>query len=293
MLLSMTGFGEAQSHEEGVSFRVEIRSVNNRYFKSSVKLPEQFQRFEGELDKQLRAGLGRGSVMYTLRVKDESGSFAYQINESVLDQYVQRLGALASRIKGAQIDLASLLDVPGVCEPPEMEEAVLQKRFAMIEKISAAAIVKVIKMRRIEGEALLKDLSVQCTEIRRNLAEIQKRSPMVVEEYQRRLLARVQQLVSVSNVALEQDALVREVAVFAERCDVNEEIARLSSHMDQFAELCASSEETGRKLDFLAQEMLREANTIGSKASDSQISRHIVEIKSAIDRVKEQVQNVA
>lgn len=293
MLLSMTGYGEAQSHEAGVSFRVEIRSVNNRYFKSSIKLPEQFQRYEGDIDKQLRSGLGRGSVTYALRVKDENGSMAYQINESTLEQYVQRLGKIAPKITGASIDLASLLDVPGVCEPPEMDEQVLEARFAIIQKLTGQAISMVGQMRRTEGEALLKDLTAQWNDIRKNLAEIQVRAPAVVEEYQKRLFSRVQQMIHSANVELEQDALVREVAIFAERCDVNEEIARLSSHLDQFSELCASPEETGRKLDFLAQEMLREANTIGSKASDAKISRHIVEIKSAIDRLKEQVQNVA
>src|SRR5262249_31684319 len=147
---------------------------------------------------------------------------------------------IAPRIEGAQIDLASLLDVPGVCEPPEMDEQLLERRFAIIQKLTIEAINRVGQMRRVEGEALLKDLTLQWNEIRRHLADIQVRAPAVVEEYQKRLFSRVQQMVHAANIELEQDALIREVAIFAERCDINEEISRLSSHLDQFSELCAS-----------------------------------------------------
>lgn len=292
MISSMTGFGAAECCENGVSYRVEIRSVNNRYFKASTKLPEHLQRFEGEIDKQLRGRMGRGSISYSLKVKDENAPTSVEINKAALGRYVSVLAQVAAEHKLASIDLAGLLDFPGVCEPVEMNEDLLAAQLKIVQRLTNEAIDRLLTMRRTEGEALERDLAEQCAGIRDRIAQVAERSPLVVDEYHKRLRARVQQLMETSSVELDHDALVREVAIFAERCDVNEELSRLASHLDQFAELCAAPEETGRKLDFLAQEMLREANTIGSKASDAQVSRHVVEIKASIDRIKEQVQNV-
>lgn len=289
---SMTGFGAAARVDCGVAYSVEIRCVNNRYFKAAIKTPEMFQRFEGEIERQLREDLGRGSVSYSLRMKDEAQSGGYEINTAALARYAQRLGEVALSQPGAQIDLASLLEAPGVCEPMEMDEEVLQSRFAVARRLTAEAVDKVKEMRRMEGAALQKDLEEQCRGIRRRLSEVSARCPLVVEDYHRKLKARVEQLLSGGTLELDQNVLAREVSIFAERCDINEEISRLASHLDQFAVFCSGSEDAGRKLDFLAQEMLREANTIGSKASDAEIARQIVEIKASIDRIKEQVQNV-
>lgn len=292
MILSMTGFGAAEACEGGVSYRVEIRSVNNRYFKSAIKLPEHLQRFEGDVDRLLRSRLGRGSVAFALRLRDDNSPTSVRINPAALKKYVETLETVAASHPSASIDLAVLLEYPGVCEPVEMDEAVLTAQFRIVERLTTEAMDKLISMRQVEGQALERDLAEQCTTIRDRLSQIADRAPSVVEEYHKRLRTRVQQLLETASVELDQESLIREVAIFAERCDVNEELSRLASHLDQFAELCASPEEAGRKLDFLAQEMLREANTIGSKASDGQVSRHVVEIKAAIDRLKEQVQNI-
>ncbi len=292
MILSMTGYGEAQACENGLSYRVEIRSVNNRYFKAAIKLPEHLQRFEGEFDKLLRSHLGRGSVTYSLRIKGDEAPVASEINTAVLSHYVKRLEETAAKHPTARIDLAGLLEFPGVCEPVEMDDAVVRGQVEMAKALTSEAAERLIEMRAAEGKALLRDLEEQCAEIRARVAEISRRAPRVVEDYHNKLRVRVQQLLDSASANLDREALAREVAVFAERCDVNEELARLSSHLDQFAELCASPEEAGRKLDFLTQEMLREANTIGGKANDAEIARHVVEVKAAIDRIKEQVQNV-
>jgi len=293
MILSMTGFGEARTHEDGVTYHVEIRSVNNRYFKLSMRQPEQFQRYEGEIERQLRARLGRGSVIYSLRVTDENATATYAINTTALSQYVAQLEEVAAARDAVRIDLAGLLEIPGVSQPAEIPEAALEARFQIVQGVTSEALEKLIEMRRVEGEALLRDLNTQCSEVHKRLTKVEARSPLVVEEYSKRLHSRVQQLLTGSSIDLEQDALAREVAVFAERCDINEEVSRTRSHLEQFAELCAATEEAGRKLEFLAQELLREANTIASKANDAEIARDVVEIKGAIDRIKEQVQNVA
>jgi uncharacterized protein (TIGR00255 family) len=292
MILSMTGFGEADARADGVALHAEVRSFNNRYFKATIKLPEHFQRFEADIDRLLRSMLGRGSITFNLRVKDENVPSAYEINAAAVKHYVNRLKEITAGQTGTQIDLDSLLEIPGVCEPAEIDPAVLAAQFKTVEKLTRDAVERVISMRRAEGAALQKDLEQQCASIRSRLAEVAGRAPQVVEEYHKRLKVRIQQLLASTSVELEQDTLAREVAVFAERCDVNEEISRLNSHLDQFAELCRSPEEAGRKLDFLTQEMLREANTIGSKANDASLARCVVEIKASIDRIKEQVQNV-
>jgi uncharacterized protein (TIGR00255 family) len=292
MILSMTGFGEARATVESVSYRVEIRTVNNRYFKPSLRLPEQFVRYEAEVDRQLRSKLGRGSVFFTLRVEDENATTAYEINRAALSKYVSRLREVAGNEPTARIDLAGLLAIPGVCQPPDIDELTLTAQFKIALGITAQAIERLIEMRRAEGAALLRDLDAQCAEIRTRLGLVEVRAPVVVEDYAKKLRTRVQQLLNESNVELEKDALAREVAIYAERCDINEEISRVRSHLDQFETLCQGPEEAGRKLDFLAQELLRETNTIGSKANDAEIAGHVVAIKAAIDRIKEQVQNV-
>ncbi|MFQ5430314.1 MAG: YicC/YloC family endoribonuclease [Phycisphaerae bacterium] len=295
MILSMTGFGEARAEEAGVSYRVEIRSLNNRYFKAAIKVPELFQRFETKIDKQLRSRMGRGSVAYSLRVKDENPAAAYEINTAVLGEYVSRLKEVAGEDAAVRIDLARLAEVPGILQPPELSEDVLAERLALVRRLTEEAIDQLVAMRETEGQALLRDLQHWCGEIRSRAAAIGERAPFVVEEYRRKLKNRVQQLLDGgdgSNIALYQDAVAREVAIYAERCDINEELSRIESHLDQFAALCHAPEEAGRKLDFLTQELLREANTIGSKSGDPEISRQVVEMKAAIDRIKEQVQNV-
>ncbi|MGD2109915.1 MAG: DUF1732 domain-containing protein, partial [Phycisphaerae bacterium] len=143
-----------------------------------------------------------------------------------------------------------------------------------------------------EGEAIRRDLLNACGTIRKALGEVSTRAPKVVEQYHDRLKTRVETLLQAVEIELDADGLMREVAIFAERCDISEEVARLHSHLDQFTQLCDRGEQVGRTLDFLTQEMLREANTIAAKANDSAIARNIVEIKGSIDRLKEQVQNV-
>jgi uncharacterized protein (TIGR00255 family) len=292
MIESMTGFGEADALEDGVQFHVEIRSVNNRYFKASIKLPEHLQRFEHAVDKLLRTRVSRGSVSYSLRTRDNNAPSPYEINTAALAGILSQLKLATGGHSSTTIDLAGLLELPGICEPIRLDEPVLNARWKVVHQATDAALDQLIRMRRSEGAALRGDLDRQCAEIRRGIGEIARRAPQVVQDYHARLAARVAQLLNSGTAELDRDALAREVAIFADRCDVNEELARLESHLDQFARLCDAPEETGRKLDFVAQEMLREANTIGSKANDALIARSVVEIKSAVDRIKEQVQNI-
>ncbi len=289
MLRSMTGYGSAQVVAEGVDYGVELRSVNGRYFKASIRLPELWAGGEAEIEKRLRERLGRGSVQLTARMRVKSAAAAHTVNAEVLRNYLRQARAVLG--EEARVDVGTMLALPAVCEPPEAEdfrEATGEALFGALDE----AIDALLTMRRDEGRALQADLLAQCDAIEAQLARIEPRTTQVVADYHQRLTARVNELVAAARLTVSEPDLLREVAVFAERSDINEEIARLRSHLEQFRRTTDGDEAPGRKLDFISQEMLREANTMGSKANDAEIARAIVEIKTAIDRIKEQVQNV-
>ena len=293
MIQSMTGYGAAQHVEDGVSYALEIRSLNNRYLKLSIKLPEHLQFLEGDLDKLLRARLARGSVSYTLRFRSERDEGLRSINLTAVQRYVQELSEVRTPPgTAATIDLATIAMLPGVCDSPALDEETRKRQLDLIADLTNRALDVLIAMRREEGQALRAELLQCCEAIRTRLAECEVRAPNVIDEYHERLKSRVATLMQSGGFQLEAEGLMREVAIYAERCDISEEIARLGSHLDQFGGLCDSEEQVGRTLDFLSQEMLREANTIASKSNDTVIVRRVVEIKGLIDRLKEQVQNV-
>lgn len=292
MLQSMTGFGSASGAVDGVEYSVEIRSVNNRYFKPVIKLPDSWSAAEADIEKILRNRVSRGTVVLSLRMRVPEEQAAYQVNGRTLNSYVDQLRSLETEANPTiRIDLAGLLELPGVLEPPPMEEIVARTRDGVMNLIDQA-IEGLLDMRQKEGQALKDDLLGHCNAVGDALDQIAQRSPGVVGEYYERLRQRVEQLTREAKLTLDEETLSREVALFADRSDISEEVSRLRTHLEQFAQACDSSEPAGRKMDFIAQEMLREANTIASKSNDSQIGRLVVEIKSGIDRIKEQVQNV-
>ncbi len=294
MIRSMTGFGEASMRLEGVHYFLEVRSLNGKYFKASIRLPDEFQGLEPELDSELRRRLTRGTITLIGKCSDASGSAAYRVNHEAIDSYIQQLHQSPRVAAGAcQIDLGSLLSLPGVLQPPSNEEERFERARRALLALLDQACRDLTTMREREGKLLVADLMVHYDLIRTNLSRISERTPRVVEEYQRRLEARIAALLQDAKVKVEPTDLIREVAVYAERSDISEEVARLSGHLEQFKGMITAGDgrPVGRTLDFLTQEMLREANTIASKSGDVDISRDIVEIKGAIDRIKEQVQN--
>jgi uncharacterized protein (TIGR00255 family) len=292
MIVSMTGFGDATAERGGTHYAVEIRSLNNRFFKPVIKLPENVSGLEPELETMLRERLGRGSITFILKMRLDSAEAAYHINTQALKAYLEQLQSVKGIDRLVQIDLASLVQLPGVCQEPRDETDEIQRHGDSIRELTAKAITKLQGMREREGKALFDELMKHVNVIARELKEIAGRAPTVIEDYHRRLQLRVNQLLSKTELRVNETDLIKEVAVFAERADIAEEIQRLTSHLSAFEDACRKDEHAGRKLDFIAQEMLREANTIGSKANDAGIAKNIVEIKGAIDRLKEQVQNV-
>ena len=292
MIVSMTGFGDATAEHDGTHYTVEIRSLNNRFFKPVIKLPDSVGGLEPELETMLREKLGRGSITFILKMRSESAEAAYHINIPALKAYLAQLQSIQGLDRFVQIDLASLVQLPGVCQEPRDDTDEIERHGDTIRQLTVKAITKLNAMRNREGEALFVELMKHIRLIGENLALIATRAPLVVEDYHRRLLLRINQLLNGAELKVNEGDVIKEVAVFAERADIAEEIQRLTSHCDAFEQSCRTGEHAGRKLDFIAQELLREANTIASKANDATIARHCVEIKGAIDRVKEQVQNV-
>lgn len=293
MIHSMTGYGRAQHDEDGINYTLEIRTVNNRYLKLSLKLEERLQFAEPVVEKLLRDRLRRGSVVYTLRSSGSGEAGPSAMNLEVLQGYVDQLALvqLPDSLRGS-VDLGALSSLPGVCRARVPDEQEQTRQLGIIEALSTRALDSVVQMRCQEGEAVYRDLSAACEAIRTHLGEVAERAPSVVEEYNARLKTRVATLLKAGGFELEEDGLMREVAIYAERCDISEELARISSHLQQFLELCDRGGQVGRTLDFLTQELLREANTIASKSSDAAIARSIVETKGWIDRLREQAQNV-
>lgn len=295
MIRSMTGFGDASAEIGGVHYFVEVRSLNSKYFKATIRLPDEFQGLEAELESALRRTITRGTITLSATCADASESAAFEVNHRALDRYIEQLRKVPGVASGqVSLEVSGLLSLPGVLQRPSNEEARLDAARAAFFAVLDKAVDVLQAMRHTEGRTLLEELSRQRDLIARLLATIADRAPSVTDEYQRRLRARIESMLAESNVKVEAVDLIKEVAAYAERTDINEEISRLKGHIEQFSDLLSSDQArpVGRTLDFLTQEMLREANTIASKSPDAQISRSIIEVKGAIDRMKELVQNV-
>lgn len=294
MIRSMTGFGAAAAEESGAHYAIEIRSLNNKYFKSTVRMPDELIGLEAELEAVLVRRLTRGSVLTTVRFFDSSAAAAGEINVNAVKRYLQQLLEVPGIDHGsARIDLGALLTLPGVVICSNAEQ-LLDRSRTMLLRLADEACDKLLAMRVREGVNIKAELHKHGDAINKHLGVIAERAPSVVEQYQQRLQQRINALLADSGTSVSPDDLIREVAVYAERSDIAEEVSRLSGHLEQFASIINASdkEPSGRTLEFLAQEMLREANTIASKCMDVEVSRRIVEVKGAIDRIKEQAQNI-
>ncbi len=298
----MTGYGEASCEKGGSHYFLELRSLNGRYFKATIRLPEEFQGLEAEFESELRKRVSRGSVTLSGKCTDSSAQAAYTINHLALSNYIEQIkrvpqiGGGAGGAGGVELNLGALLSLPGVLQPPANEEDRIHKAREAFMALFEKACLGLIGMRTREGAALREDLIIHRDLILDRLAIVKERTPRMVEDYETRLRLRIDSMIKDPALRANPVDLIREIAVYAERSDISEEVTRLTGHMEQYTGLISGTlvddKPVGRTLDFLAQEMLREANTMASKSSDVMISRCIVEIKGSIDRIKEQVQNV-
>jgi len=293
LLLSMTGFGEAHGQNESLVVGLEIRAINGRHFKLNVRSSEGYASLEPQIEAVVRRHIRRGTVHVQLRVDRARAADEFTINGEVLDRYRQQIETLCTTWHTSDpVRIDSLLMLPGVVQDRPQVRTDVSEDWPLVETALAKALEGLDRMRREEGTAMANDLEKNCTTVAKELDKIEKRAPQVVDNYRERLTERVGRALGELNVTVEPADLVREISLFVERSDISEEVVRLRSHLDQFSQIMDLPESSGRKLDFLTQEMGRETNTIGSKANDVEIARHVIETKAAIERIREQVQNI-
>ncbi len=294
MLFSMTGYGEANYQSDALSVAIELRAVNNRYLKVTLRAVEPYNLLEPELEKVVRRMVRRGTIQVHLRCQRQYAAQDFRINGVALRSYLTQLHGLMAEpgASDGQGLLAQVLALPGVVPEPAASSFSLEEDWPVLERVLEQALQRMQGMRQEEGRAMAQELLGLRDHIGLELSAIRVRVPNVTAAYRDRLLERVRGLVAGLGVDVTAADLIKEVAIFAERSDIAEEVVRLASHLDQFQEVINEPESAGRKLEFLTQEMFRETNTIGSKASDVEISRHVVEIKGTLEKIRELVQNV-
>jgi uncharacterized protein (TIGR00255 family) len=291
----MTGYGEARFHNDDLSLAIELRALNNRYLKISVRAAEPYNLLEPEFEKVIRRTVRRGTVQVHLRFERQYAPQDYRINAPALRSYVSQLrdicADLGMRDRGEGL-IGHVLTLPGVVPEPGNVVSHLEEEWPLIERVLEEALAKLQAMRQEEGRAMTQEFLHQRNTIAAHLAEIRDLAPGVAAAFRDRLHDRVRSLLAEHDVEIDRGDLIKEVSIFAERSDIAEEVVRLASHLDQFQDIINEPESPGRKLEFLTQEMFREANTIGSKAGAVEISRQVVEIKGTLEKIRELVQNV-
>ncbi len=293
MLTSMTGFGEARSQTADVSALIEIRTINSRHFKLSYRASDGYASLEPDVEALVRQSIRRGTVHVNLRVDRQASPEDYRVNGPVLESYRRQLEAFAGKSDRTDgVPLETLLQLPGAIDEKGHADLDPRTDWPVIEPVLRDALAAVAQMRTDEGAALQADLAQNGQVIEGFLDKVADRAPAVAESYQARLTQRVNKSLTELNVTVEPADLLRDVSLFADRSDISEEVVRLRSHLQQFTDVLQLPESSGRKLEFISQEMGREINTIGSKANDAEMSRYVIEIKSALERIREQIQNV-
>ncbi len=293
MIKSMTGFGRGEYTDGKRSIIAEIKSVNHRYSDITVKMPRRYTFAEDKIKNTVKDKIRRGKVDVSIIVENiTENDVNIKLNSMLAKQYYDNLTELRSEFDlSGDISLQFLASLPDVMKaiPDVEDEEEITK--AILEAVSEAA-ANLEKMRAVEGEKLAEDLIAKGEYIKEILDKIAERAPQVVTDYTARMKERIQELVG-SSVQVPEDRILVEAAVFADKCAIDEEITRLNSHLVQLRNIIEkSSQPDGKKLDFLVQEMNREANTIGSKANDITITNYMLEIKSEIEKIREQVQNI-
>jgi len=284
----MTGFGESRSQQDGLSVAVEVRTINSRYFKLSIRGSEGYGLLDSRIEQLVRQTIHRGTVQINLRMERTRSCESYRLNTAVLSAYLAQLKAITAD----PVPVSALLSLPGVADDQSQTASDPETDWPFIQAAVTAAMENLAEMRAAEGQAMANDLVTNCRAIAAGLDEVERRAPLVLDGYRERLNERLKKVLSEYQVAVDPSDLIREVGLFAERSDISEEIVRLRSHLSQFDSIMALPESSGRKLEFLTQEMFREANTIGSKANDVEIAKAVIEIKTAIERIREMIQNI-
>lgn len=289
----MTGYGWGESAQDGFKVTVELSSVNRKQSEIAVNLPRELEVLEAQVRDEINRRIARGrlTARVSLHLADGKEAARVHVNRNLAKAYVQELTSLAKELKlSGSVSLDLLMRAPGVLQTNE-EAADAEDFWPAVGKALKQGLDMLVKMREREGQNLEKDLCHRISLMRRAATRVQKQAPKVQQRYREQLIERIK------NAGLEaadivEERLLKEVIYFADRSDISEELTRLQSHFQQFDDCLASREPIGRTLDFLAQEINREVNTIGSKANDTLISRDVVTLKTELEKFREQAQNV-
>ncbi len=291
MIKSMTGYGRSEQTIDSLNVTVEIKSVNHRYFEFSARVPREYGFLEEKLKKYCNSLITRGKVECYVSVEDlEEREMEVNVNETLAAGYVKALKELSERF-GLKDDISAVTlsrypDVITLHKASEDEERI----WNAVKTVAETAVSKFIEMRETEGSKLRGDILSRADYIIECVEFIEGRSPETVREYNEKLKQRMKELLG--DAAVDEQRLLNEAAIYADKIAVDEETVRLRSHISQLREFMNSSEAIGRKLDFLVQEINREANTIGSKAQDVDIAKKVIAIKAEVEKIREQVQNI-
>ncbi|MDM5328000.1 YicC/YloC family endoribonuclease [Neobacillus sp. CF12] len=290
MVISMTGFGRSRIASASFSVNVEVKTVNHRFSEINVRMPRQLLKVEDKIKKKLNEHLRRGRAEVYIMIEGEGAvTRKIQVDWKLLEEYYLFIKQARDKfnIEGTVLlqDLLTRNEFLHI----EENEAGNEELEELVLKATEEAVLLCKQMRVIEGEELKKDLLTSLIQLDSKIEELKEFAPLVVSAYKERLIKRIEELVQGQ---IDETRVLTEVAIFADKIDINEELTRLKSHNQQFMQTLSEMEPIGRKLDFLVQEMNREANTIGSKANDSTITKKVVEIKSLLEKLKEQVQNI-
>jgi uncharacterized protein (TIGR00255 family) len=289
----MTGFGASSLQEGGIACSVELKAVNNRFFKLSLRIPDNYASLEPQIESLLRKTIERGSVNATVKIRKERNGSDFKISETALKSYFEQIQQISRSLKLATSPpLEQLVNLPGVIETAtEFGSDDTENVWQLVEKTLSQALETLQTMRKTEGNSMVRDISANIESLRHLVGSVEKLAPKVAPLYRQRLMERIGKIAEEQNFTISESDVIREIALFADRVDISEETVRFRSHLVQFEEAIASKESCGKKLDFLTQELFRETNTMGAKANDADITKNVVEMKTIIERIREMVQN--
>lgn len=289
-IMSMTGFGRWETRVSGHTVIIEIRTVNHRFFETSMRLPRLLAPYEHEARDLLQASLVRGRVNLTVEFDQDNGEGELVPDRKKVAGYMRLAREIGKTHKvTGDLDINTLLRLPDVLRR-KTSELTVEQAWPAVEKGIKQTLKGVLQMRRREGRALAADMRKRLTAIRSAIARVEKQMPRRVEEGRQELRKRVDKVLN--GVRLDESRIASEIAILADRLDTTEEIVRARSHLDQFVEIIREGGAAGRKQNFLLQELQREVNTIGSKANDSSVAREVVSMKEEVEKLREQVQNI-
>ena len=294
MASSMTGFGRGEAVSDGRRFLVEIRTVNNRYSDIQVRMPRSLAALETRVREAVASRVARGKIDLYVTYEDHRPEAAKIVCDLPLAQsYAEALRSIARSIGSDEAVTAVQVAKLGDVMRPEASEPAEEETWSLLEEALREALRSLTAMRAAEGKKLVADILAKVQGLRLLVKKVEERAPRVPEEYRAKLAARVQDLLGENaRVLFDEQRLAAEVALYADRCSVDEELVRLGSHLNQLEETLAQDAQVGKKLDFLLQEMNREVNTTGSKANDLELTRTVVEMKSELEKIREQIQNL-